>query len=356
MAFDFKYMPTFRSRQQELLVIRSFNFEKRMFPLLEIIKEKDRVNNNRPVADIWSEYLMSQNFERILVDLPTYIRDTPSMQDEVLAFNRTTLSNLQRRVDFFTMLQPAAAKVIPVVSSLFNKTGEANSITNQIVALRDIYPVIAVRTFTSTFDNDFEEIRANLTANDILIYDLDTVQPLNPLVKKQMKSVESIAGPYKIALRSAINTEIQNIKLDHGEVVADADNSLLDLFQSILKMDGFGDYAGVKKDDLNSGGTISPGFIFYDPIDNLYYGYKGEVKNLGEFQDTIVPAVLNSEVVVRLREEYPEFVSAENTGYQMLLSIQAGIDSGKSQAKFKKISMDHYLHCIREKIRAGELG
>jgi Beta protein len=120
-------------------------------------------------------------------------------------------------------------------------------------------------------------------------------------------------------------------------------------------MNAFGDYAGIKKDDLNAGGTISPGFIFYDPLDNLYYGFKGEVKDLAEFERTIVPAVLNSPVVARILAEQPLYLSADNWGYQQLRAIRDGQESGKSQAKFKRIAMEHYLHCMRTKIHLGLL-
>lgn len=353
MSFNFKYVPVMRSRQQELIVLKSFDFEDQIFPMLEIIKEKDRINNNRPINEIWTECVNSIQAERVFIDLPVYIRDKTSMQDEVVAFNRTRLSNLQRRIEFFEMFSMLRHKVIPVVSTLFYKTGEHKSITNQIKALRDIFPNVAVRTFTATLENDLEEIHQNLGAGDVLFYDLDTIQPLNPLVKKQRAELDKIKTPYKVAIRSAINTEIQNIKLDHGGVVADADNSLLELYNSWLRMNAFGDYAGIKKDDLNAGGTISPGFIFYDPMDDLYYGYKGEIKSLNEFADTIVPAVLNSPAVQLLKHQAPEYVSAQNLGYQTLLAIQENPDSGRSQAKFKRIAMEHYLHCIRQKIREG---
>jgi hypothetical protein len=353
MPFNFKYVPVMRSRQQELIVLKSFDFEDRIFPMLEIIKEKDRINNAKPVNEVWTECVAGIKAEKVFIDLPVYIRDTTSMQDEVVAFNRTRLSNLQRRIEFFEMFSMLNQRVIPVVSTLFYKTGEQNSITNQIQALRGIFPHIAIRTFTATLENDLPEIQQNLGADDVLFYDLDTIQALNPLVKKQRAILDKINIPYKVAIRSAINTEIQNIKLDHGEVVADADNSLLDLYDSQLHMDAFGDYVGIKKDDLNAGGTISPGFIFYDPLDDLYYGYKGGIKSLNEFGDTIVPAVLNSPAVQRLIQEAKDYVSAENLGYQTLLAIQQNPDSGRSQAKFKRIAMEHYLHCIRQKMREG---
>lgn len=356
MPFTFKYVPVLRSRQQELIVLDSFDFGDRIYPLLEIIKEKDRVNNPRTPQDIWLGHIANAHAARVLVDLPVYIRDTSSMQDDVLYFNRTMLSNIERRMAFFESLASARERIIPVISSLFQKTGEAGTLNTQIQAVRNHFDTIAIRTFTSSFDTDFAEIQAHLAPDDILIYDMDTAQPLNPLVKRHKTRLDVVQGAYKVAIRSAINTEIQNIKLDHGEVVADADNSLLDVFQTILGMDAFGDYTGIKKDDLNAGGTISPGFIFYDPLDNLFYGFKGEVKSLSEFETTIVPAVLSSPVVQRLLTEHSSFLSDDNPGYQQLLAIQAGAESGKSQAKFKRISMEHYLHCIRTKIQEGDFG
>lgn len=95
------------------------------------------------------------------------------------------------------------------------------------------------------------------------------------------------------------------------------------------------------------------GFIFYDPYDNLFYGFKSEIKQLEEFERTIVPSVLNSHVVENLQENYPEFIDG-NPGIEMLRRIRDNDEeSGKNQAKFKKISMDHYLHCIKTSIEKG---
>ena len=354
MAFNFKYVPTLRSRQQELIVLTRFPFGPRIFPLLEIIKEKDRVNNLQPAQEIWRDYINRIQSERVLVDLPAYIKDSAAMNTEVLRFNRTVLQNVDNKIAFYQSLAASSPKLIPVVSSLHLKTGEANTISKQIDQLRDNFPVIAVRTFTNTFDLDLIEIKAKLIADDIIIYDLDTVQPYNPLARKQSAVLNTVEGVYKVALRSAINIEIQNTKLDHEEIVADADNSLIEVFNSILKVDAFGDFVGIKKDDLNAGGTISPGFIFYDPIENLYYGYKGNIKNLSEFEETIVPAVLGSAVVAELLAHHPDFVNADNFGYKILNDIRAGIENGKSQAKFKRISIEHYLHSIKIKVERGD--
>jgi len=354
MPSNLKYMPTFRARQQEIIVLRNFNFGNNMFPLIEIIKEKDRSNNAKTSIEIYSEIVGAVNADKVFVDLPVYIRDSSGMQDDVVAFNRTVLSNIDNRLAFYNALAVHSTKMIPVVSSLLIKTGQVNTITQQFQNLKQTFPSVAIRTFTNTFKSDLNEIQALLTADDFLIYDIHEGLGLtNPVIKQDRAILDNITAPFKVALRSAINTDIQNVRLNHGDIVYEADNSLLEMFGS-LHFNAFGDYVGIKKDDLTSGGTISPGFIFYNPVDNLYYGYKGDVKNLAEFETTIVPAVLASQVAIDIRTANTDYLNNQNEGWNTLLRIQGG-ETGKSQAKFKKISMEHYLHCIRVGIASGAI-
>jgi hypothetical protein len=346
-------MPTFRGRQQEMIVLRSFNFGDRMFPLIEIFKEKDRSNNQHTFKEIYGGIISEIKSEKVFVDLPTYIRDTSGMQKEVVSFNRTVLSNLENRLSHFDLLNANKNKIIPVVSTLQIKTGESNSITKQFENLKKTFQSVAIRTFTNTFDMDFSEISKLLTKDDYLIYDINEgVSLTNPVIKIVRSKLDTINLPWKISLRSAINTDIQNVRLNHGEIVYEADNSLLEMFHDQLRFNAFGDYVGIKKDDLVSGGTISPGFIFYNPVENLYYGFKGDIKNLDEFEKTIVPAVLNSPIIEAINQSNSDYLNNQNEGWNTLNRINQG-ETGKSQAKFKKISMEHYLHCIKIAITSG---
>lgn len=355
MPSNLIYMPAFRARQQELIVLKSFDFGERIFPLVEIIKAKDRANSTKSTIEIYSELITEITAVKVFVDLPTYIKDLSGMQDEVLSFNRTVLSNIDNRIAFYNTLAEFNAKIIPVVSSLYGKTREENTITNQFNQLKEQFPSVAIRTFTNNFNSDLEEIKSLLTADDFLIYDIDEAVGLtNPIIRRDTTNIKTITAPEKIALRSAVNTDIQNVKLNHGEIVYQADNSLIDLFHS-YGFNAFGDYAGIKKDDLSSGGTISPGFIFYNPVDKLYYGYRGDIKNLSEFETTIVPAVLNSPLVPIINNENADYLNAQNEGWNTLQRISNGEESGKSQAKFKKISIEHYLHCMRVGISSGAI-
>lgn len=351
-----KYIPVFRARQQEMIVLKETVFGDRIFPMIEIVKEKDRTNRTATSIEIYTELIQSINATKVLVDLPTYIKENTSTQKEVIQFNRKILENLDARILFFKSLSKLSDKVIPVISTLLHKTGETNTISKQYEALKDIFPIIAIRTFHFTFDNDIDNIQRVIQPKDLLIYDLDTLSTTSPLLKIHKTKITGLQT-HKALIRSAINTEIQNVKLDHGNIVGEADNSLIETYSS-YGFQAFGDYVGIKKDDMGSGGTISPGFIFYDPIDNLFYGYNSDVKKLAEFETTIVPAVLGSEIVKKMLRDYPTYLDrTQNLGYDLLVKINENpiLESGKSQAKFKKISMEHYFHCIRTAINDGRI-
>lgn len=355
MAHDFEYMPVFRSRQQEIKVLKSFDFGDQICPLIEVIKEKDRKNKKDSPKEIYSEIINSIKAPKVLLDLPVYLKEASNTQEEVVKFIRGVIQDKEKRVDFLNQFNDLNEKVIPVISSLLLATGEPNTIQYQSENLEDNFPELAYRIFHNTFDEDLEELEHLFDPEtDILIYDLDKVEITSPVVRKQVNKLKNAIGDgFKVMVRSAINEEVQNVKLDHEEIVGEANNSLVEMYKK-QGFDAFGDYAGIKKDDLTSGGTISPGFIFYDPYDNLFYGFKSDVKELEEFERTIVPAVLNSPVVQNLQEKHPEFIEG-NPGIEMLRKIRDDDkESGKNQAKFKKISMDHYLHCIKTSIEKDE--
>jgi Beta protein len=323
--------------------------------MVEVVKEKDRVNNPKSSTDIYTELFNGINSAKLLVDLPIYISPNLSTSEEVIKFFRSTISNLDRRIAFFKSFSPLSKKVIPVLSSLTPQTGETDTILTQFKALKDIFPMIAFRIFFKGFEMTFKEVtKIGPRAEDLLIYDLDTIPFTSPVVKKHRQELKTLKN-FCAVIRSAINTEIQNTKLDPGEVIGEADNSLLEFYKEGRdRFDAFGDFVGIKKDEMTAGGTISPGFIFYDPLDNLYYGYKGKVKMLSEFEDTIVPEVLASKMVAAMKKTHPSYLT-KNEGFETLLRIKSGKESGKSQAKFKKISMEHYLHCLWTKANEGDL-
>lgn len=350
------YMPVFRVRQQEVLAMKHFDFGDSMYPLLEIVKEKTRKNDQNTFEEIYSGLINSITAEKVFVDLPIYINQSGSVQDEVVRFSFAVINNLEKRVAHLNLFANIE-KVIPVISSYVLKTGQLNTIADQERLLRPQFNSIAFRIYINSFKEDFEEVINLATENDFLIVDLDKLGPFKtPPLKPVINALKEFTRCKKILLRSAINTDIENVKLDHGQVVMEADNSQIDTdIMSTFQVNATGDYAGIKKDNLTAGGTISPGFLYYDACENQYYGYKAEVKSLDEFDNTIVPAILASSATARMLEVVPPFLSEDNWGYTTLLRISQKEESGKSQAKFKRIAIEHYLYCMRILIQKGEL-
>jgi hypothetical protein len=146
---------------------------------------------------------------------------------------------------------------------------------------------------------------------------------------------------------------IRNVDLVHKKVVADIDNTLLERYEEYSGT-CFSDYSGIKKDGIGKGGTISPGFLFYDAINNVFYGYKSDIKKLEEFELTIVPAIITSSAAKSMRIHPLKFLNGINEGWKIIEDISLGGQSGKSPAKFKRIGMEHYLSCVKVKINNGD--
>lgn len=348
------YMPTFRSRQQENLVLSSFDFDESMYPMIEIVKEHDRKRmegKQLTFREIYLGLIDSIKANRVFVDLPLDLKESGSMKDEILKFSRGVIRHFDIRTEYLIQLADLNEKIIPIVSSYIKKTGEANTIKPQVDILRSAYRNIGFRLFYSTFLEDWSEVESITEENDYIILDLDTIPPYptSPVLRKIVDKFRYFEKCTKIVLRSAINSDIQNVTLSHDDVVYEADNSLLETYDRFFAS-AFGDYCGIKKDNLTAGGTISPGFIYYDAVENQYYGYTGNVKKLEEFETTIVPSVLGSQATKRMLDSGMLFLNESNWGWDSIQKIQNNEESGKSQAKFKRIAMEHYLHCIKTKI------
>lgn len=184
---------------------------------------------------------------------------------------------------------------------------------------------------------------------DYILSDKDDMETIQFMIN-YLKTFDKC---HVVLLRNCIYNSIKNFELDHGERIEVIDNSLMNLYDK-LGAHSFADYAGIKKDRIEDGGGISPGFIFYDAVENSFYGFKGsEARKLADFENIIVPAVLRSDSAARMQSDELEYLTPQNKGWKMIEDIWDELEKGKNQAKFKRISMEHYLHCIRTKIQDG---
>lgn len=379
MSTLLKYMPIFRGRLQELKVLKSFNFGDKIYPCLEIIKELDRVNpkkemdaqislfgqkNGKTFESVYIPLIKSIKADKVFIDLPVHLNQSANMQPPTLLFLRTVITKREKRTEYLKKLKPVASKIIPVISSYLQVSGEGNSISLQEEEIRQDFKTLAFRTFIKTFPQDITQIKKSIKPNDFIIMDFE-----NNELDKTDGDIQDIIEDFKslncniIIHRNQIPQDITMTGLNHDNIVDTIDNSLPYIFK---KFAGhcFSDYAGIKKDSITEGGVISPGFILYDAVLNNFFGFrykngghkKDEIKpDLIEFETTIVPAIIASKSSKRMQLDY---LGADNQGWKIIKNIELGEknggESGKSPAKFKRISMEHYLHCLRVKISNGD--
>ncbi|WP_185215727.1 beta family protein [Sphingobacterium mizutaii] len=359
------YIPIFRLRQEEKKVLISFDFQKDIYPYVEIFKHRERKlrksKNNvpNPEKTFDQEYLptlASIKSDKVFVDLPVHLKSSRKMTPEVLSFLRAVVEKREERTKHMMLLQKLSDKIIPVISTYSQLSGEPNSIISQCKDLRPIYKILSFRTSSTTFYNDMEQIEKVVEPQDYLFIDLEEYCLSNEddlySIEFMLKEIEHFKHCTVVFINSPIARSTTNSGLEHGERLSNADNSLMDIIGSYGGK-CFSDYVGIKKDVVETGGVISPGFIMYDPVENSFYGFKGRYKKIEDFGDIIVPAVMISIPVERMKNTDSAYLSRDNVGWKMLEDIVLGIEKPRSQSKFKRISMEHYLFCVRKKIQDG---
>ncbi|RRN76573.1 hypothetical protein EIM50_23995, partial [Pseudoxanthomonas sp. SGD-10] len=280
------YMPTLRLRQQEILVLNSCDFGERIYPLIEIVKEKDRKSNVKSYEEIYNNIIANIKANFVFVDLPTYIEYSGSVNKEIVEFGFKVINKLETRCEYILKLEDKE-KIIPVISSYILKTGEIGTIHRQYELLHTAFGRIAYRVYINSFNHDMDEVEGLITDNDYLILDIDKLSPFRtPQLRPIIDRLSELDRGTKILLRSALSPNIENVSLLNNEVIIEADNSHIDIENlRVFGVNCCGDYAGIKKDRLTAGGMVSPGFIYYDAVENQYYGYKADVKSLDQFRD-----------------------------------------------------------------------
>lgn len=361
MAGEFMYMPVFRLRTQEINVLTSFNFGDEMYPCLEVIREYLDVKDaavEKPFEDTYMPIINSVRSKKVFLDLPAQIKEKQGMQEDVLSFFTKVVANMDTRTQYMLKFKDRADKIIPVISTYHNRNNLSNTIVKQEIDLRDSFNSLAFRTFELTIKSDIQQIKLIAQPQDFLIVDLDDYEA-NPNDEYVIQPIMELLADFDtcpvILVRNAVWSSITNSGLKHQQVVAEIDNTLMNNYKRI-RCQCFGDYVGIKKDGINTARGRSPGFIFYDPVENNSYGFRGSDARLFEdFETIIIPDVYNSASATRMQNSGLGYLHRNNFGWQMIIEILNGDRKGKSPSTYKRIAMEHYLHCLRIKIETGQI-
>jgi len=344
-------MPVFRVRSHELDLLKSFDFGNKICPYIEIVKEKDR-KRKLNYATLFRYLITAIRSQTVFVDIPIHFRLAAKTNADVIKF-LTPMRNIDNRIQSLSILAPLE-KMVPVISSYHTITGETGTIKKQVEKLRPKFPRLAFRINAKfpEFESEMDQVEPWLTSADHLIldFDEDSIVLDSEQVRDINRRLENFSICPLIALRSAIPHEIKYKNLVNDEEVPETDNRLIRQYK-FLNASAFGDYAGIKKDLLSKGGggeNTVYGCIYYDGTNNTYYGYKGAKPGYSALKDSIIPMVTKSNATKRMLESSLNFICDANKGWKLLHTPSIG-----QPGDLKRVSMEHYLHCIKTLIEAG---
>lgn len=340
-----KYVPVLRYRQEERKVIINNTFSDKMMPLIEIVKEKPNIRMRDDFNTIHTRDFSHINIP-FMVDFPMDLPITRNTNSEVAAFLRPIQQNIQTRLTRFQQLH-GIPNLIPTVSYTPSHGFQNGSINYQNAALRTQFPRLCFRLYLHNFANALPEVTAAVEDGDIVLLDLEEAPHGNPGLFSSYASINQLRnnGCVSVIIRSNVPSVLTNLSLADNQIVAQIDNSLLTAYPT-YGFDAFGDYVGVKRDSITEGGSISPGFLFYNWQNNSFTGYRGRTRVLSEFDSHIVPTLIGSPYwsaySVQHRQQCPGCLTVQN--------IRSGNESGSNQAKWKGITLSHYLYTMEESL------
>lgn len=352
MKASFVYMPIFRIRIHELDLLKNFDFGNRICPYIEIVKEKDRPRKMN-YSTLFRSLITAIRSDTVFVDIPIHLRLETNTHPDVIKF-LTPMRNVDRRIAALTSLAPLN-KMVPVISSYHTLTGETGTIKKQVEKLRPVFPRLAFRITAKDpgFESEMDQVESWLTSEDHLIvdFDEDNIDLNSDQIIDINKRLSNISICPVVVIRSAIPNEIKYKNFENDEEIPETDNRLIRQYK-FLNATAFGDYAGIKKDLLpKSGGSekVVYGCIYYDGTNNTYYGYKGAKPGYSALKDSVIPMVITSKATKRMQESSLNFISDVNRGWRLLHDPSIG-----RPGDLKRVSMEHYLHCIKTLIEAGK--
>ncbi|MEN6462680.1 MAG: hypothetical protein ABFC94_15090 [Syntrophomonas sp.] len=346
----FTYVPILRYQKEEKAAFKSIDLSSKFLPLIEIIHAKGQ----KKTADTFVKYYTEEftSLENpILIDIPTYMRISNSTKNNVRPFLEPIIANPTLRAAHYNQLRNL--NIIPVVSYIPNVADSrivVNHLDKEFKSLLS-FDRVAFRVFKSHFNEAIATIERLIRKDDILIFDLNkeyhnSKKLIDEYYKKVAKLKKSI-GCKTVLIRSVINDQLTNAELPHSIPIDEYDNSLLKDYKS-LGFDAFGDFAGIKKDNLTKGGPGGTcGFVFYHWDNNEYIGFKGNTPNkLTEYSSIIVPSVLKSNYYKAFSRKHHR----ECPGCQIIQRAKEDplLEKVDQFAKWKRITVMHYLHTMEE--------
>lgn len=343
------YIPILKNRTIEMKVLEEivgFLIPNKTIPLIEIVQQFARSNSKQDYVEEISNIFKGKT-NRVFIDIVRSLpvkSTTEPVRDFLLKVNRIPNFAVDQLIKFREM-----KNAIPVLSYNSQDFNEKVYL-NEVELLRKSFSSLAFRITSNSFKEVFPLVVDKVTNHDFILLDIESASHSNPALKvqyRQIKNLKKIKGVSTIILNDPRSSEITNKSLIDGEPILEIDNSLMETYNlTHYGFDGFGDYAGITSALPSSGGTISPAGIYYSKENNFFIGYKGRKPELSEF-DYIAKKITESVYWKEFNMEHHN----ECPGCQTILRIVNKEESGRNQAKWKGITMLHYIYTVNESFK-----
>lgn len=336
------YYPILKNRQIENKIIKNILNSKKfdfVTPIIEVIKYKSISTKS---IDYLEELEMIEASRPYFVDI---VRK-PTRKEygvQVIEFI-SDMYQFHNYKEYYKNIVTGDNNMIPVISLSHN----SNFDVHQVKKLLNLNgeKAKAIRLHSDLYSYFDFSLVSRLSREDFFFFDIGEQSVNNSVLRMKYKKIKKMIGEAKFVLLNSPRKEsFWNTDIIDGDEIEDINNSAFTDYGH-LNFDGFGDYAGVSKAMPSSGGQISPAGVFYDKELNLFYGYRRD-KDLDEFRDYIVPSIMNSSSWTNLSKEHLQ----NCIGCSSILNIGNGKENGRSQGKWKGITINHYIYSVNEVLK-----
>lgn len=344
---NFKYVPILRNLTGEIEAIANLNLSDKIIPLIEIVKEKPKVNSKDNFVSFNKKYL-GQLPNYFFVDIPMYINITKKTKNLVKNFLSPIYSNQITRTSYLNALSSITPqKMIPVVSYNPNDGYVKNIIMQQTSLLRPHFKKIGFRVFAPCSNEIIEELKKVITEDDIILLDIGnrkhTDKSLQSLYST-INSIKHICNCKTVIIHHALTDEIKNTGLIDNNIVPEAITDLLSSYNTNYHFDAFGDFAGIKVPSLEDIPVSSPAYIHYYNLSNQYIGFKGVFKQTSTFQSMILPKYTNSKYWSSLSNKH----KTSCHGCKLIQDMLNGNVKVNYATRWKTLTICHYIRSVDE--------
>lgn len=344
---NFKYVPILRNLQAEIAAITNLNLSDKIIPLIEIVKEKPRINSKDNFVCFNKKYL-EQLSNYFFVDIPMYINITNKTESLVKNFLSPIYSNPITRASYLIALSSIASqKMIPVVSYNPNVSYVKNIIIQQTSILRSHFKKIGFRMFEPCSNEIIGELKKVITQDDTILLDIGNRKHTDKSLQNLYSAINGIkltCNCKTVIIHRALTDKIKNTGLVDNNIVPEAITNLLYYYNTNYNFDAFGDFAGIKVSSLEKIPVTSPAYIHYYNLSNQYIGFKGIFKKTSTFESMVLPKYTTSKYWSSLSNKH----KTSCYGCKLIQGMLNGSVKVNYAPRWKTLTICHYIKSVDE--------